>query len=66
MKNSNETNKFLCPVCGKSCVEDYDICENCGWENDPVQFRKPDFPGGANEMSLNQARNAYQSGQPIR
>ena len=66
MKNSNATNKFLCPVCGKTHVEEYDICNVCGWENDPVQFRKPDLPGGANEMSLNQARDAYQSGQPVR
>ena len=65
MKNSSETNKTLCPVCGKSHVEEYDICEICNWENDPVQVRKPDFSGGANKMSLNQARKAYQAGQPI-
>lgn len=65
MKNSNETSRPLCPVCGKSHVEDYDICEICNWENDPVQFRKPDLAGGANSMSLNQARKAYQAGQSI-
>lgn len=65
MKNSNETNKILCPVCGKSYVEEYDICEICNWENDPVQFRKPNFAGGANKMSLNQARKAYQAGQSV-
>lgn len=66
MQKSNETNKLLCPVCGKFYVDEYDICKNCGWENDPVQFQKPDFPGGANEMSLNQAKNAYQAGQSLR
>ena len=42
-----------CPVCGKNHVTEYDIC---GWENDPVQLFKTDLPGGANEMSLQQAR----------
>ena len=66
MKNSTETNKTLCPVCGKSHVEEYDICEICNWENDPVQSQMPDFAGGANKMSLNQARKAYQTGQLVR
>ncbi len=39
---------------------EYDICEECFWENDPVQLNDPDFDGGANEMSLNEAREAYQ------
>jgi predicted nucleotidyltransferase len=49
-----------CPVCGlenafsePAC---YDICERCGWEDDPVQFANPDFPGGANKSSLKEAR----------
>ena len=66
MKKSKQINKFLCPVCGRFYVDEYDICECCGWENDPVQFQKPDFQGGANEMSLNQAKNAYQTGRPVR
>ena len=65
MKKLNETNKALCPVCGETYVEEYDICEVCNWENDPVQLRHPDWQGGANVMSLNQARKAYQSGKPI-
>lgn len=65
MKNSNETNKVLCPVCGKTYVEEYDICDICNWENDPVQFYKPDLPGGANKMSLNQARKAFLAGERI-
>lgn len=65
MKNLNEINKSICPVCGKGYVEDYDICEYCGWENDPVQFENPNLAGGANEMSLNQARKAYDAKMPI-
>ena len=54
--------KFECPVCHEHAFEklgDYEICPVCGWENDKVQTLDPDFEGGANEMSLNQARLAY-------
>ncbi|MBO4506417.1 MAG: hypothetical protein J5728_08340 [Lachnospiraceae bacterium] len=50
----------LCPVCGQySFTEPHDICPVCGWEDDKVQLRDPDFRGGANEMSLNEARAAF-------
>lgn len=65
MLNSNETNKSLCPCCGKAYSGEYDICSVCGWENDPNQSWNPNLSGGANEMSLNQAREAYKSGQPV-
>ena len=65
MKKSIETNKALCPVCGKAHVDEYDICEVCNWENDPVQLVNPDLAVGANRMSLNQAREAYNAGRPI-
>lgn len=65
MKKSNEINKVLCPVCGKAHVDEYDICEVCNWENDPIQLEKPTLAGGANKMSLNQARKAYHAGRPI-
>ena len=61
----SETNKIPCPCCGKTMVEDYDICDECFWENDPVQLWKPDQQGGANHMSLNEARMAYKSGKPV-
>jgi hypothetical protein len=51
-----------CPVCGLtefSAGGSYEICGNCGWEDDPVQLAEPDFVGGANRMSLNQARDAW-------
>lgn len=56
----------LCPVCGKQLLDDpYEICSVCGWENDPVQRKDPAFAGGANKMSLNEARIAYQEGRKI-
>ena len=41
------------------------ICNVCGWEKDGVQNDDPDFWGGANKMSLNQAKEAYKKGLPI-
>lgn len=50
---------FPCPCCGTWAFfvdGDYSICEVCNWENDPVQLENPDLEGGANKLSLNQAR----------
>ena len=58
-------NTILCPCCGKTMVGDYDICDECYWENDPVQSWKPYSGGGVNEMSLNEARAAYKEGKNI-
>lgn len=51
-----------CPCCGIGLVSEgheFDICEVCGWEDDPVQFEDPDYSGGANRISLNEARQIY-------
>ncbi len=37
----------------------YDICKVCFWEDDGVQFRDPDYEGGANKVSLHQARQNF-------
>lgn len=37
----------------------YEICDVCNWEDDPVQSSDPDYAGGANELSLNQARKEW-------
>ncbi|GKW26028.1 MULTISPECIES: CPCC family cysteine-rich protein [Pectobacterium] len=72
MKKVNElANKYNypCPCCGKHEFEvlgEYDICSHCGWEDDPVQSREPDYPGGANQMSLNEAREAFKNGQKVK
>lgn len=53
-----------CPCCGylTFTAEDaghYDICDVCFWEDDPIQAEDPDFEGGANVPSLNQARASF-------
>ncbi len=55
----------LCSCCGKEVVEKFDICETCGWQNDPVQNEDPDYKGGANKSSLNEAKELYKSGKYI-
>ena len=60
--------KFRCECCWQHTLEaqdEYDICEVCGWEEDPLQNEDPDYAGGANQMSLNQARKAWASGKKV-
>lgn len=63
-----ENNEALvpCPCCGEGQVESghqYDVCTVCHWEDDPLQFDHPDYKGGANKMSLNEARAAHKRGE---
>ena len=56
--------RFPCPCCGYLTFlhepdGTYEICPVCRWEDDPVQLNDPDFSGGANEPSLNQARENF-------
>ena len=53
-----------CPCCGFLTFDEpppgtYDICPVCYWEDDPVQFEDPSYPGGANRVSLAQARQNF-------
>ena len=53
--------RYACPCCGYLTLDEpptgtYDICEVCFWEDDGVQFRDLDSEGGANKVSLSQAR----------
>ena len=57
--------KRVCPVCGKHELLLYDVCDGCGWENDPLQHDEPDLRGGANRMSLNEAKAAYAAGGTV-
>ncbi|MCB1741781.1 MAG: hydrolase [Gammaproteobacteria bacterium] len=55
---------FACPCCRCLTFDEeppgtFDICPVCGWEDDDVQFRNPNSGGGANVVSLNQARENY-------
>jgi hypothetical protein len=56
--------RFPCQCCGCLTLSEddrgsYEICPICFWEDDYVQNRDPDFRGGANVPSLNEARRNY-------
>ncbi|QHC36517.1 CPCC family cysteine-rich protein [Komagataeibacter xylinus] len=56
------TGLLPCPCCEALTISeygDYEICMICNWEDDPVQSADPDFSGGANILSLNQARTCH-------
>jgi len=60
--------KQKCPCCGELTIDDpghYDTCDICTWEDDPIQSDDADFKGGANEMSLNEAKQAFKEGRKI-
>jgi hypothetical protein len=53
---------FPCPCCNHQTITErgcYEICDLCGWEDDPVQSAHPGYPGGANQNSLLQAQDAW-------
>lgn len=54
--------KHMCPVCGEYEFEEeasFDICLVCGWEDDDFQAKYPDEDGGANILSLNEAKTEW-------
>lgn len=56
-------NKRKCPVCKKHYFSEdnsYEICPICGWEDDPIQRKDKNFKGGANKLSLKEARKEYE------
>lgn len=59
----NNKKKYKCPCCGYYTLEDdpghFDICPVCGWEDDSIQSFDASYEGGANRISLNQARENY-------
>ncbi len=58
------TTRYPCPCCGFLTLDQkppgtYAICPVCWWEDDDVQARDPDYAGGANRLSLRQARENF-------
>jgi Cysteine-rich CPCC len=56
--------RFPCLCCGHLTLPEPppgsdEICEVCGWEDDPVQADDPDFRGGANSGSLDEVRASF-------
>ena len=63
-----EPNLGKCPMCGNDdefITRPYSICEKCGWERDPLQELEPDFSGGANRLSLNEAKKEWKEGRTV-
>ncbi|MBX7066762.1 MAG: hypothetical protein K1X28_05985 [Parachlamydiales bacterium] len=61
--NKNEKG-HPCPCCGfltlsEDTHDTFEICPVCNWEDDDVQFNNPNFRGGANLKSLNEARENF-------
>jgi len=61
MVNEEFENKYKCPCCGyltfsKQTDNTFQICPVCYWEDDGIQLYDTDYDGGANKVSLNQAR----------
>ena len=64
---TTEPQKHNCPCCGRAvdgASGDYTICPHCNWEDDPVQSKDPTFAGGANPLSLADARRAWAADHP--
>jgi len=55
---------FACPCCGFLTLSErppgtFAVCPVCYWEDDDVQERDPTSRGGANKVSLNEARDNF-------
>lgn len=60
---SDKTRRYKCPCCGYYTLTEsgqWEICDVCFWEDDPIQAASPDLEAGANNMSLNQARKNFE------
>lgn len=60
--NTNKENLLPCPCCGRHTLSEegmYEICSVCLWEDDPTQLNDPTYAGGANRLSLIQARENW-------
>jgi len=56
-------NLFPCPCCGNKTLEDigeFDVCNICMWEDDPIQRGNPNDEIGANTKSLNEYKREWQ------
>lgn len=69
-KRKNRMNFRECACCGQKTLDDsvkyFDYCPVCGWQDDPIQNKKPDYDGGANYISLNEARKVFAEGRDLR
>ena len=57
----NRYGKYQCPCCEHYTLNEqadntFQLCPVCYWEDDGVQLNDPEYEGGANKVSRNQAR----------
>ena len=55
---------WVCLVCNSENKGEFpnsNVCDICGWEQDEVQHDDPDYRGGANKKSLNEAKAAWKT-----
>lgn len=65
----DDEQRYPCACCGLRTMREeergsFDICTVCGWEDDSVAYDDPDYRGGANGISLNEARAAFAAAHP--
>jgi hypothetical protein len=65
MDNQKDT-KHPCTCCGywtlpEKAGNTFQVCPVCYWEDDGVQLNDPAYAGGANQVSLAQAKENYAS-----
>ncbi|MEU6246632.1 CPCC family cysteine-rich protein [Glycomyces sp. NPDC047010] len=56
------TPRYPCPCCGfivHEATGAHEVCPICGWQDDPVQLRWPEYRGGANKPSLIEAQRNF-------
>ena len=55
----------LCPICGKTkfpSIYSFEICEECGWEDDDYQEKHPEEDLPPNYLSMNEYKKKYEEG----
>lgn len=58
---TNENKKCAC--CGEFSLPKnsiFEICPVCNWQDDELQNENPAYKGGANQMSLNEAKEQFE------
>lgn len=60
----NKEDRYPCPCCGFLTLTEpppgtFEVCPVCYWEDDDAQFADPEYSGGANGMSLVEARHNF-------
>ena len=71
MSNTESRGKECpCPACGFYTIGEptfgsYNICQICGWEDDPVQMTNPASGGGANKEPLIDCQERVLQAYPV-